>query len=192
MARGLIAIGAALALASPALAQTPIIDAAANSARGRTIYIHPGTSSLTPPQARRLEAQIEAEGRGPIYIAILPAAARREADGTALGVANELNRRVFTTNPPAVHAVLVGNELQAVNRDIPAGMLATRAFLSHRDQGVFAVLSNFVHRVGDARRPRASVARPQDDADGFPYGLLGVGLAVTALAASLAYWRARR
>jgi uncharacterized membrane protein YgcG len=173
MASRLTAVAlAALALAAPAAAQTPIIDRAAESARGRSVYIHPGTKLLTAAEARRLERQIEQEARGPTYIAILPAAAKDEADGTATGVVLELNRRIVTTNPPAVHAVVVGNQFRAVNRDIPAGDLATAAFRAHRAEGVFAVLSDFVRRVGEARRA-SPAAEPEAGGDGgVPFWLL--------------------
>jgi uncharacterized membrane protein YgcG len=183
----------ALALASPASAQTPIIDRAAESARGRSVYIHPGTRQLTAAEAARLERQIEQQGRGPIYIAILPAAAKNEVDGTATGVVLELNRRVITTNPPAVHAVVVGNQFRAVNRDLPAGDLATAAFRAHRAEGVLAVLSDFVRRVGEARRAPATVEpESADDSGGVPFGLLFWGTVAAAIGLFiLRRWRRR-
>jgi hypothetical protein len=183
---------AALALAAPAGAQTPIIDEAANAARGRSVYVHPGTKLLTRAEARMLEGQIEEEARGPLYIAILPAAARREAGGTATGVVLELNRRTITTNPPAVHAVLVGNQFRAVNRDIPAGDLATDAFEAHRADGVFAVLSDFVRRVGEARAaPAQPVEAPRGD-DGSNLWLLAVLAAIAAAVGCRVFRRRRR
>ena len=195
MALRLIGAGFAL-LASTAVAaaqaRTPIIDRTAAATRGRSVYLHPGTSVLSRAQARQLERQIEAEGRGPIFIAVLPTAAKREADGTTLGVALELSRRFFTTNPPAVSAAVVGGELRAVNRDIPAGDLATRAFRAHRSEGLAAVLSDFVHRVGEARRPAPPAPATPEEDDGFPYLLVGLGAAAVAAAAAVAYGRARR
>src|SRR5215204_3067872 len=133
------AAAAGLAFAAPAGAQTPILDAAAEGLRGHAVYVHPGTTALSSGEAQRLEQQIADEGRGPIYISILPAAARREAGGTAGGVVLELNRRIVTTNPPAVQAAVVGNQFRAVNRDVPAGDLATQAFRAHSEAGVAAV-----------------------------------------------------
>jgi hypothetical protein len=184
----------ALALASPAAAQTPIIDRAAESARGRSVYVHPDTKHLTAAEAGRLERQIEQQGRGPIYVAILPARARDEADGTATGVVLELNRRVITTNPPAVHAVVVGNQFRAVNRDIPAGDLATAAFRAHRAEGVFAVLSDFVRRVGEARRAPVAVEpeTAEDEGGGVPFWLLFWGAVAGAIGLYvLRRWRRR-
>src|ERR671911_531709 len=79
---------AALAFAAPAAAQTPIIDLAANSARGRSVYVHPDARLLTPAEARRLEREIEQQAQGPLYIAILPPAARDEVDGSASGTSS--------------------------------------------------------------------------------------------------------
>ena len=183
----------AIALASTAAAQTPIIDRAAESARGRSVYVHPDTKQLTAAEAGRLERQIEQQGRGPIYIAILPARARSEADGTATGVVLELNRRVITTNPPAVHAVVVGNQFRAVNRDIPAGDLATAAFRAHRAEGVFAVLSDFVRRVGEARRAPAAVEpETAEDEGGVPFWFLFSGAVAGAIGLYVLRWWRRR
>jgi hypothetical protein len=184
---------AALVLAGPAVAaQTPIIDRASSSARERSVYIHPGTKLLTADEARRLERQIEQQARGPTYIAILPAAARDEVDGTATGVVLELNRRVITTNPPAVHAAVVGNQFRAVNRDIPAGDLATAAYRARRADGVFAVLSDFVRRVGEARRPQA-VTEPEESGDGgVPFWLLFWGAVAGAIGLYVVRKRRRR
>ena len=152
MAPRLSAVAAtALVLAAPAAAQTPIIDRAAESARGRTVFVHRGATVLTPAEARRIERQIESVANGPLYVAVLPAAARREVDGTVLGLALELSRRVVTTNPPAVHAVLVGDEFRAVNRDIDADRLAAESSRVHRDNGVATMLLDFARRVGRAR-----------------------------------------
>ena len=190
-------IGAGFALlastgVAAAQARMPIIDRTAAAARGRSVYIDPGTSLLTQAEARRIERDIEAEGRGPIFIAILPAAAKREVDGTALGVVLELSRRTFTTNPPSVYAAVVGGEFQAVNRDIPAGDLASRAFRAHRGESLAVVLSDFVRRVGEARRPAPPAPAARDEDDGFPYVLVGLGAAAVAVGAAFALGRARR
>jgi hypothetical protein len=105
------AVLGALAFAAPAAAQTPILDAAEGSFRGRPVFFL--ATDLTPAEIQGLERQIDQEARGPLYIAILPAEARREVDGTTTGVALELNRRIVTMNPPAVHAVVIDDEFIA-------------------------------------------------------------------------------
>jgi hypothetical protein len=185
------AAAAALAFAAPAGAQTPILDAAAEGLRGHAVYVHPGTTALSSGEAQRLEEQIADEGSGPIYISILPAGARREAGGTAEGVVLELNRRIVTTNPPAVHAAVVGNQFRAVNRDVPAGDLATQAFRAHSEAGVAAVLSDFISRVGDVRAGTADTTDGEDDS-GFPRWLLVMGGAIAAVLLFRGYRRRQR
>ena len=73
--RVIAAVLGSLALAAP---QTPILDAAAESFRGRPVFFL-ATTDLTPAEIQGLERQIEQEARGPLYIAILPGEARREA-----------------------------------------------------------------------------------------------------------------
>jgi hypothetical protein len=185
---------AALALAAPAAAQTPIIDRAASAARGRSIYVYPGTRLLTAAEARRLEPRIAERSRGPLYVAILPPPARREVDGTTLGVALELNRRIVTTNPPAVHAVVIGNEFRAVKRDIDAQRLATESFRANRNAGIAVVLVDFARRVGDARERAGVEASPPLDRSAEDAGkdLLILALVIVAIAAGAAALTHRR
>lgn len=185
---------AVLALAAPAAANTPIIDRAASAARGRSIYVHPGTRLLTAAEARRLEPRIAKRSRGPIYLAILPRAARREVDGTTFGVALELNRRIVTTNPPTVHAVVIGDEFRAVNRDIDADRLATESLRANRGAGFAAVLVDFARRVGDARERAGAEASPALDGSAEDAGkdLWIVALLVLAIAAAAALLTHRR
>jgi hypothetical protein len=179
----------ALALAAPAAAQTPIIDRAAHAARGKSVYVHPGTKLLTAAEAGRLERQVGREARGPLSIAVLPSAARREADGTTMGVLIELSHRTFTTNPPAVYAVVVGNEFRAINRDISASDFATEAFRAHRQEGMAAVLSDFIRRVGEARAPADAPPVRSDDHGSRRLWILAV---IGALAAFVAFRRVTR
>ena len=180
MAGRLIAVAAAaLALAGPAAAQTPILEAAVAGLEERQVYVHPRATLLSEEDAERLDQQIEDHGGGPIFIAILPAAARLEADGTSEGVVAELSRRIVTSNPPAVHAAVVGNQFRAVNGAVNAGDLATRAFLTHNEEGVAAVLSDFISRVGDVRSGSASAQ--EDDEGGLARWLLPLGGAIAAL-----------
>jgi hypothetical protein len=186
---------AAFALAAPARAQeTRFIDRVAVAYRSQNVYVHPGTELLTPAEARKLEREIDSgEALGPVFIAILPEAARREAGGSSTGVVVALSRRVFTINPPAVHAVVVGSEFRAVNRDIPAGDLATAAFQAHRDRGVAAVLSDFVFRVGQARAEQARPVEAADDGGGFPgVWILAVAGGIVAGVGVSAYRRRAR
>jgi hypothetical protein len=180
------------ALAIAAAGQTPILDAAEESFRGRSVFFL-FTTDLTPAEIHGLERQIAQEARGPLYIAILPVEARREADGTTTGVALELSRRIFTTNPPAVHAVLIDDEFTAVNRDIPADDLAAEALQAHGDEPLAAVLSDFIRRVGEAREDAAAQAiePAAEDGGGSNRWIIAV-LAAIAVAVAIAALAGRR
>ena len=185
-----VAVLGTLALAAP---QTPILDAAEDSFRGRSVFFL--STDLRPDEIQGLERQIEQEARGPLYIAILPAEARREADGTTTGVALELSRRIVTTNPPAVHAVVIDDEFRAVNRDIPAGDLAAEAFQAHRDERLATVLSDFIRRVGEAREEAAAQAiepEPAADDDGGSDRWIIAVLAAIAVAVAIAALAGRK
>ena len=83
---------------------------------------------------------------------------RREA-GSSTQVAVELARLV---GEPGVYAVVVGNQFRAVSNDLArdqAPALATRAFQTRNQDGVAAVLLDFVQRVGDARSGESGEAR---------------------------------
>ena len=176
------------ALAIAAAGQTPILDAAAESFRDRSVFFL-FTDRLTPAEIQGLERQIQQEARGPLYIAILPAAARREPDGTTTGVALALSRRIVTTNPPAVHAVVIDDEFTAVNRDISAGDLAAEALQANSDAPFASVLSDFIRQVGEAREEAAAQAiepEPAAGDDGSPDRWIIAAFAAIAVAVVIA------
>jgi hypothetical protein len=192
--RAIATVLGALALAAPAVRETPILDAAVDSFRGRSVFFL-FTTDLSPAEIQGLERQIEQEARGPLYIAILPAAARREADGTTTGVALELSRRIVTANPPAVHAVVIDDEFTAVNRDISAGDLAAEALQAHGDEPLAAVLSDFIRRVGEAREEAAAQPiepAPGSDDDGGSDRWIIAALAAIAVAVAIAALAGRK
>src|SRR5207244_3775301 len=108
----------------------------------------------TPGQKDRLEDEIPKQGDGPIYIAVLAAAARNEAGGDTTealrALALEVHRR-------GAYAVVAGGQFRAVataNTGLgsgEAGKLATKAFDAHQLDGLGATLVDFVDRVGAAR-----------------------------------------
>lgn len=171
---------AALALAAPATAQDTLLHRTAAALRSDSVYVHPETTLVTPEQERRIERAIDGQARGPLFIAVLPASARQEAGGTTSDVALRLGRLV---EADGVYAVVVGNQFRAVSTDLgrdQAGALATRAFLIHSEEGVTAVLLDFVQRVG-AVRERSADSASEDGGGGFPTWLLVVGGAIAAL-----------
>ena len=138
----------------PAAAAGRYVDRAASALASDPVYVDPAATYHVDAGALRRE--IEARGDGPIYIAVLPAAALAEGGGAATGVIDELRRSLGRRG---VYAAVVGNHFRAESSDLArgrAGKLATAAFDAHRSDGVQAVLLDFVDRVGAARRGDAT------------------------------------
>jgi hypothetical protein len=139
-----------LAFAPVAVAGT-ITDRAATALQSDPVYVDPAATTVSAPQVAALRREIEANGHGPIYIAVLPRSALAEGGGSAVGIVTELHRML---DRPGVYAVVAGNQFRAGSTDLDsgeAGKLATQAFRAHRTEGVGPTLIDFVDRVGAAR-----------------------------------------
>ena len=79
----LAAVLAALVLAAPAGAQDQsIIDRAAQALRSDEVYVDPSAESAIPAaDAQRIRQRISRDQAGPMYVAILPNAAKQQAGG---------------------------------------------------------------------------------------------------------------
>src|SRR5690349_12998687 len=130
----------------------PIIDRAAAALQQSPVYVDPSAEkTISTAEAQRLRTEIETNGHGPIYVAILPAAAVDEAGGSATGVVSELHRRLGAAG---VYAVVAGGHFRAQSTDLRSGRastLATRAFAAHKADGIGPTLVDFVDRVGAER-----------------------------------------
>src|SRR3954447_25008885 len=112
MRLALLAFLAALAFA-PAATGGVEIDKAAAALANDPVYV--GNDAVVTPQiADALRQEIRTRGRGPIYIAILPAAALDEAGGSGTGVLDELHRQL---DRRGVYAVIAGNQFRAESTD---------------------------------------------------------------------------
>jgi hypothetical protein len=155
--------------------------------RARRFYVDPqAEKSISPQEAERLRTEIETNGHGPIYIAVLPAAAVDEAGGDAVGVVDELHRRLGRRG---VYAVVAGGHFRAQASDLPAGMagkLATDAFREHHSEGIGATLVDFVDRVGRARESGGG------DGGGLGHQLSRIGLLPILLVAGAGFFLYRR
>jgi hypothetical protein len=130
----------------------PIVDRTVAALQANPVYVDPAAEkSITPAQAARLRAEIETNGHGPIYIAVLPNAALNEGGGDAAGVADQLYRGLGNRG---VYGVVAGGHFRALSTDLAggkAGQLAGQAFKAHSDEGIAATLIDFVDRVGHER-----------------------------------------
>jgi hypothetical protein len=138
----------------PAASAGTYVDRAASALANDPVYVDPDATYHVDADA--LRSEIEARGGGPIYIAVLPAAALAEGGGDATGVIDQLHAKLGARG---VYAAVVGNHFRAESTDLAsgqAGKLATQAFNAHHSDGVQAVLLDFVDRVGAARRGESS------------------------------------
>src|SRR4051794_18527423 len=149
----LLALLAALLLAPVASGQETV-GAAAEALASDPVYVDPSAErALGAAQADDLRARIEERGAGPLYVAVLPEAAKREGGGSAEGVAQAIAQRL---GRPGTYAVVAGGSFSAGSTDLRGtGAQATAAFKAHRGEGVPAVLLDFVDRVGELRAGRS-------------------------------------
>jgi hypothetical protein len=183
----LILIAACLAAAGPAQAQGTLSDAA-QALRDRPVYVElDAERALSDREQARLRDLIADTGAGPIYIAVLPEAAQDEAGGDPTAALREIARGV---GEPGVYAGVIGDSFRAgsVGVDVPASDLAGQALDASSSGGTYAVLADFVQRVGEVRSGEGGASGSGGDSDGggggFPLVLLlllGLPLAVIAL-----------
>ncbi len=187
-------VATALALApSPAAAQTAttVLDEAVDALRDDPVYVDSAAErSLDERQAERLRERIRSSAGAPTYVAVLPDSARDAAGGDAGGALREL---ALGVGRPGVYAAVIGDSFRAGSTEgvLPAGeagRLAEEALDARRDDGTFAVLSDFVSRIGAARRGESGGGRDDGGGGGFPWVLV----VLLGLPALLLGARARR
>jgi hypothetical protein len=176
-------VSALLLLAGTAQAQDRLATAA-ESLRSDPVYVDPEAErAISDVGAERLRRAIAREDAGPLYLAVLPAAAAGEAGGDPDAALLELARAV---DEPGTYAAIVGDSFRAGATEgvLPGGMageLASQSFEAERGSGAAAVLGDFVRRVGDARA--GEFEEPErGEGGGFPAGLLLLLFLVVPLA----------
>lgn len=144
VAASITATLATLVLAPAAHAAPDVSEAAAALRGGETVYVDPSAENpLTSGEAAALAAQADSTGV-PMFIAVLPESAA--GGGTADETLSALNAEVGLAG---VYAVVVGNQFRAGSTSGSASDLATQAFRAQRDNGVAAVLTEFVTLTAD-------------------------------------------
>jgi hypothetical protein len=163
----------------PAAQAGEILDRAAAALQDDPVYVDPQADpTLTEAEKQRVEDAISGRGEGPIYIAVLPADARKEAGGDATEALRQL---VDGVHRRGVYAIVAGGQLRAgatgnsgLDKD-EAPRLATEAFDAQHQNGLAPTLVDFVDRVGAAREA-------DGDGNGFrwwPIALVGVVVFLT-------------
>ena len=139
-------------LAAPTALAGPLVDRAVEALSSDPVYVDPDAErKISEAEADALRERIDAADAGPIYVAVLPEAAAREAGGDASGVLLAIRRAV---GQPGTYAAVVGNEFRAGSdllRRGEARELADDAVRKHRAEGSAALLTAFVEGVGAAR-----------------------------------------
>lgn len=150
----LLASAAAAFLLAPAAEAGPLVDRAVAGLRTDPVYVDPAAElAILPADQDRLRQKIDAAGAGPVYIAILPAAAENEAGGGPDGVLQAIHDGLAR---PGTYAAVIGRHFRAGSEGVldrgVAGVLATEALKAHTGEGVTATLLDFIDRVAEARR----------------------------------------
>ena len=133
-----VLLGAALlfATAPAALASAEVDQAAAALAGGGSVYNDPtAEKALSDSEVEALTSEVAATGL-PLFIAVLPA-----STGDPDSVLIELKDAVGLGG---IYAVVVGGKFRAGSTTGSAAGLATEAFRSQKENGVAAVLGEFV------------------------------------------------
>src|SRR3954469_1311427 len=157
---------AALVAAAPAHAQSTVTKAAGELRRS-PVYVDPDAErALSASETARLRRLISSEGAGPMYVVVLPASATDQAGGDPSAALRDIAQDV---GEPGTYAGVIGDSFRAgsVGVDVPASELARQSLEAHAQNGTFAVLEDFVRRVGDARSGGGSAGRGPGGGGGF-------------------------
>jgi hypothetical protein len=184
-------LAAFLLVAAPAAAQSgaaerSIVLEAVSGLQASPVYVDQNAEdAITREQEAELERMIEETGAGPIYIAIVPGAIADEAGGSVEGAGRAI---VEQLRRPGTYAIVADSELRAASNVLDRGeaaRIATDAVEVRNDASAFEVLSEFVERVGEARRNGGEVPSEGPGTGGFGglalLGLLGGGAALFAV-----------
>lgn len=172
----LLALETVLLVPATALGQAEL-DRVVEALRRDPVYVDPNAETkLDSAATDRLRAAVNQAGT-PIFVAILPDAARHGGDANAL--VRETGSRL---RQPATVAVVAESQFRAGSNALPggrAGALATAAYQARGDQGIEATLIDFVNRVGRAAATGVPAPSPVDEPSSRPIGstlLLGLVL----------------
>jgi hypothetical protein len=187
-----LVIAALLALVlAPTAGAGEIVDRVVASLRNDPVYVDPDAERAPDAAAAdRLRDRVASAGAGPLYVAILPDAARAEAGGDAGGLVDLLHREL---GRDGTYVVVAGDQFRAGSTEFPRGKvpeLADEAFREHGDEGVEATLLAFVDSLGRARD--GAPAADDEGSDGAPGWLLPAIVGVGAGGVGLVVLRRRR
>jgi len=179
---GLSVVAVALVSVAPAYAQATLTSVA-DELRQSPVYVDPDAErALSGAETARLRRMISNRGAGPMYVVVLPSSATDQAGGDPSAALRDIAQDL---GEPGTYAGVIGDSFRAgaVGVDVPASDLARQSLQAHGGDGTFAVLEDFVGRVGDARAGGGSSGSP-GGGGGFPFvllALIGVPLVLLGL-----------
>ena len=146
------------------------LDRAADALELDPVYVDPDAErAISDGEAEDLREAIADSDAGPVYLAVLPAAAADEAGGDP---ETALRRIAFAIREPGTYGAVIGDEFRAGAEDtLPAGLadeLAREAVQAGGGNGTAAMLEDFVRRVAAARTETGG----ESDGGGFPIFLV--------------------
>ena len=162
---------ACLIVAAPVRAQG-VLSEAAQALRDSPVYVDPDAErALSEREQGRLRELIAETGAGPMYVAVLPASARDAAGGDPAAALREIAREL---REPGVYAGVIGDSFRAgsLASGVPASDLARESLDARSSGGTYAVLADFVRRVGEAKVGGGASDGGRDGGGGFPVLLL--------------------
>ena len=175
-----VAVAALLLLPGPALAGQ-YVDAAASGLSNNPIYVSDAASGAPSGAAQQeLRARIGDAGV-PMYIAILPDAARDEAGGNTVAVAGQIAQKL---DRPGVYAVIAGRNFGAgaTGGVLPKGVtpgIATDVVKANKNKSDQVLLLDFIGRVKTAAAQGGDATPAQDSRSGSGAGaVIGIAFAV--------------
>jgi len=155
-------------LAAPAWAG-PWVDRTAGGLRDDRLYLNASARpTLTAPEAEQVRARLAIAGT-PVFVAVLPGQARREAGGDVNRLAGQV---AATVGRPGTYLVVAGGQEGAGSDTLAKGVAATQARAAFRQHPELAAATmDFVGRAEKAAgRPPATTPPPQPPPGGDPDG----------------------
>ena len=132
-------------LALPAAAHAQDVDAAARALSKDYVYVAPGAEAAGEIDADALDRTIREADAGPVFVAVLPAAAAQ--GGTVDATLQALHDKAGISG---TYVLVLGREFRAGSDELPVANLATAATRDHPGD-IQATLTDFVGRVANAR-----------------------------------------
>jgi hypothetical protein len=168
-----------------------VIDRAAQALQSDPVYVDPDAEkAISSSDAERIRQAITDKRAGPMYVAILPAAAADEAGGSPEAVAGAIEQAL---RRDGTYAVVVGNRFRAGSTNVGGtAAAADDALKAHGGEGVTATLLDFTDRVGRLRAGDDSGSGDGGNGPGGAGALILLGLVGAGGAAVLISRRRRR